>query len=66
MIVRIFDTRLYHEFGSNTILRDFTHLEATYEHLESVGYSFQGKSIPVENQSDDVYPHLLTLAKYYD
>jgi type 2A phosphatase activator TIP41 len=34
VIVRILDTRLYHEFGSNRILRDFSHMEATYEELK--------------------------------
>ena len=31
--VRIMDTRLYHDFSSNCILREFTHREANYEEL---------------------------------
>lgn len=28
--VRIFDTRMYHEFGTNYIIREFKHLEGSY------------------------------------
>jgi type 2A phosphatase activator TIP41 len=50
VLVRILDTRLYHEFGSNILIRDFTHKEASYDELALKGYSFQGKiHIGVEN-----------------
>lgn len=32
--VRILDTRLYHEFSTNNIIRDFTHKESSYEELK--------------------------------
>lgn len=31
VLVRILDTRVYHEFGSHKIYRDFCQLEATYD-----------------------------------
>lgn len=36
--VRILDTRLYHEFGTNTIIRDFTHKEHTYKELKKLHF----------------------------
>lgn len=31
VVVRLLDTRLYHEFATNYILREFKHQEANYE-----------------------------------
>ena len=31
--VRLIDTRIYHQFGSNEILREFKHLESDFEML---------------------------------
>ena len=31
VVVRILDTRVFHAFGSNSIIRDFCHLESSYE-----------------------------------
>lgn len=31
--VRVLDTRLYHDFATGHILREFTHREASYEEL---------------------------------
>lgn len=33
VLVRILDTRIFHEFGANTIIRDFTHRESTYSQI---------------------------------
>lgn len=41
--VRILDTRVYHEFGTDRLIRDFTHLEATFTELKQKGFDFQGK-----------------------
>ena len=35
--VRILDTRIYHEFGTDILIRDFCHLESSYEELETAG-----------------------------
>ena len=34
--VRILDTRLFHKFGDNEIIRDFMHKEETWENLQNV------------------------------
>lgn len=43
--VRIFDTRVYHEFGTGKLIRDFSHLEATYASLEAEGFKFGGNCL---------------------
>lgn len=30
VLVRILDTRVFHEFGTNILIRDFSHREGTY------------------------------------
>ena len=45
---RILDTRIYHEFGTQKIYRDFALLESTYEELDSKGYHFPSFGAPVE------------------
>jgi len=37
-LVRVLDTRMYHEFGSDVILRDFTLKESTYKELKKSGF----------------------------
>ena len=37
--VRILDTRIYHEFGTNRILREFKHLESDWNHIKQGGFS---------------------------
>ena len=37
--VRVLDTRLYHDFATNYILREFTHREANYEELRQAGFN---------------------------
>jgi type 2A phosphatase activator TIP41 len=38
VVVRIFDTRMYHEFGTNFILREFKHQECDYQTLLLAGF----------------------------
>lgn len=38
-IVRILDTRIFHEFGTDFVIRDFTHKESSYQELKSAGFS---------------------------
>lgn len=64
--VRIYDTRIYHEFGTNKLIRDFSHLEATYASLELEGFKFGGNCMLNENQSDEIYPYLPVLSRVKD
>ena len=36
--VRLLDTRIYHEFGTNYLLREFKHLESDFEMLRGQGF----------------------------
>ncbi len=40
VIVRILDTRLYHDFSTYRLLRDFSKMECTFEELMEKGYTF--------------------------
>lgn len=40
VMVRIFDTRIFHSFGASSILREFQYKEATYEELKEAGFKF--------------------------
>lgn len=38
--VRLLDTRIFHEFGSNVLFRDFSYKESTYNELKKKGFNF--------------------------
>jgi len=40
VVVRILDTRFYHEFGTKKIIRDFQHRESTFRELDEKGFVF--------------------------
>jgi type 2A phosphatase activator TIP41 len=40
VLVRIMDTRVFHEFGESYLLRDFSLREATYDELRAGGFGF--------------------------
>ena len=66
VLVRILDTRVFHAFGSNKILRDFSWLEATHDELTEQGYSFMGQHMLVGSQSDLVYSKLGKKRQFFD
>ena len=66
VLVRILDTRIYHEFGSNMIIRDFQHKENTYTQLKSKGFQFGSDWSLSQTQSDEIYGFLDTKAKHND
>lgn len=39
VVVRLFDTRLYHEIGTDYILREFKHQEGSYDALKKAGFN---------------------------
>ena len=43
VLVRILDTRLFHEFGTNKIIRDFQHRESTHTQLRAKGFKFSSE-----------------------
>lgn len=66
VLVRILDTRIFHEFGSDKVLRDFSHQESTYEELKSKGFEFTSDWSLSQSQSDEIYGYLDSKAKYND
>ena len=42
VLVRRLDTRVYHEFGSKKMYREFTHLEAPFSELKSRLHAAEG------------------------
>lgn len=37
--VRLLDTRIYHEFGTKYLLREFKHLESNYDKIRKNGFN---------------------------
>jgi type 2A phosphatase activator TIP41 len=66
VLVRILDTRVYHEFGADHLIRDFQHRECTYTQLKSKGFSMDSQWGLSPNQSDEVYNSLDLKMKHYD
>ena len=66
VLVRILDTRIYHEFGSNEIIRDFQHKENTYAQLKKKGFKFDSEWGLSPAQSDQIYGFLETKLKVND
>ena len=54
--VRIFDTRIFHEFGTDFIHREFQFRESTYDELRSQGFDLSSEWLLNPNQSDMVFP----------
>lgn len=56
VLLRSYDTRLYHQFGTNHILREFSAREASYSQVAQAGFKFAAD--PTVDQSDLVGPYL--------
>ena len=59
--VRIFDTRIFHEFGTDFLHREFQYREATFDQLRSKGFDLSSEWLLSPNQSDMVFPVMPTL-----
>jgi type 2A phosphatase activator TIP41 len=53
VVVRILDTRIYHEFGSDHLIREFKHLESDYDMLRGKGFSPSSEWMLSETQADE-------------
>ena len=58
MVVRNIDTKIYHKFGDNYIIRNFLVKEKTYDELTNNGFNFTNQWNLSPNQSDMVAPYL--------
>lgn len=43
MRIRVFDTRMYHVFGTTTVVFEITRREASYEELKQMGMSTEDR-----------------------
>ena len=64
--MRIFDTRIFHSFGDNCILREFQYKESTYEELREDGFKFAADWSIDPQQADQVLPFLKLKMKCND
>ena len=53
--VRVLDTRVFHKFGSDTLERDFSWREETWQNLANKGFEFGSEWLLSPYQSDEVY-----------
>ena len=58
MVVRNIDTKIYHKFGDNYIIRNFLVKEKTYDELTNKGFHFSNQWNLSPTQSDMVAPFL--------
>jgi len=42
-VIRVLDTKIFHDFDKDNILRSFEHREATYEELKGKKFEFNAK-----------------------
>jgi len=66
VIVRLFDTRIFHDFTTNYILREFQYKEATYEELQFKGFKIGSEWTMSPTQADEVFKDLALKYKYKD
>lgn len=65
VIVRILDTRFYHEFSRNFIVREFSFLESTYDELTRKN-PFVVKDPKIMADPNQLLPMLNTKSKQMD
>lgn len=58
VLVRIFDTRIYHDFSQNYIHREFQHKQSTYDELRNKDFKLNSDWSLSKTQSDEVFPYL--------
>lgn len=64
--IRILDTRIFHQFTTDHLIRDFSHKESTYDELRQAGFTFGSEWLLSETQSDQVYSYLRDVAHHKD
>ncbi len=57
VLVRIYDTRLFHSFDTDYIIREFQHKECTYDELRDKGFKVKSSDWSLsKQQADEVFP----------
>jgi type 2A phosphatase activator TIP41 len=55
VLVRILDTRIFHDFTTDHFLREFWHKESTYEEIQSKGFDMSSDWTMNPQQSDMIF-----------
>ena len=58
VLVRIYDTRIFHDYTTNELLREFQVKESTYAELNTAGFPFSSDWAVSPNQADTVFSYL--------
>jgi type 2A phosphatase activator TIP41 len=58
VLVRIYDTRIFHSFDTDYIIREFQHKEGTYEELLGKGVKLGSEWALSKTQADEIFPQL--------
>ena len=66
VIVRIFDTRYFHSFDTDFVIREFQHKESTYPELRAEGFKLTSDWSLSKSQADEAFPRLLLKTKVVD
>jgi type 2A phosphatase activator TIP41 len=64
--VRIFDTRLFHSFDCDFVIREFQVKENTYDELRNKGFKLNSDWSLSKQQADEVFPQLQVRFKNID
>lgn len=55
VLVRILDTRIFHDFTTNEIIREFWHKEATYDEIKEKKFDMNSEWGLDPNQADRIF-----------
>ena len=58
VLVRIYDTRIFHSYDQDFILREFQYKENTYDELRAKGFKLGSEWALSKSAPDEVFPHL--------
>lgn len=66
VLIRVYDTRIFHSFGDNHLTREFTWKEATYDEVKARGFNPTSEWALSPTQADEVLPKLDEKKKVID
>jgi len=66
VLIRILDTRIYHEYGKSEVQREFRVQESTFEELRTAGFVRTPQWANDQRQDDLVCKYLVTRSTYKD
>ena len=64
--VRVIDTRVFHDFSTNYLLREFTHRENDFDQLRKAGFNPGSEWMLSNNQGDEVSKYMTVRTKVND